>query len=61
MKSAATVMIEEASLPNEVNECYFACGYDIMERFEVHEAQPALFFEEKHQHAVESCSLFQHQ
>ena len=40
---------EEASLPNEENEYCFACGCDIIECSELHEGEPALFCEGKHQ------------
>ena len=40
---------EEASLPNEEKEYCFACGCDIIECSELHEGEPALFCEGKHQ------------
>lgn len=46
---------EEASLPNEENEYYFACGCDIIECSELHEGEPALFCEGKHQQWAHAC------
>ena len=40
---------EEVSLPNEENECCFACRCDKIEHSVVHEGEPALFCEEQHQ------------